>query len=185
MKEIWKDVVWYEWFYEISNLWRVKSLNYRQTWKENIMKSKISTKWYYTTMLSVWWVRREFLNSRLKAIAFIPNPDNKATVNHRDWNPLNNWLNVDGLDNLERATQSENVLHWFRSNWRKRAWEWKFWKVHPKSKKVRQYKKNWDFVQRRDNTMEVERGLWIPNQLISACCLLKRKTTHWFKRRYF
>lgn len=28
-QEIWKDVVWYEWLYQISNLWRVKSLNYK------------------------------------------------------------------------------------------------------------------------------------------------------------
>lgn len=43
---------------------------------------------------------------RLVALTFIPNPDNKPNVNHRDGNKLNNTA-----DNLEWATQSENMQH--------------------------------------------------------------------------
>ncbi len=43
---------------------------------------------------------------RLLAIAFIPNPLSKDTVNHIDGNPSNNKL-----DNLEWMTQSENSSH--------------------------------------------------------------------------
>jgi hypothetical protein len=43
---------------------------------------------------------------RLLAIHFIPNPDNKRTVNHMDGNKLNN-----ALSNLEWATDSQNVKH--------------------------------------------------------------------------
>ena len=43
---------------------------------------------------------------RLVAIMYIPNPENKEQVNHKDGNKLNN-----SLDNLEWATDSENVSH--------------------------------------------------------------------------
>lgn len=43
---------------------------------------------------------------RLLAEAYIPNPENKREVNHKDLNKLNN-----SLDNLEWVTSSENVRH--------------------------------------------------------------------------
>ena len=43
---------------------------------------------------------------RLVALAFIPNIDNKLTVNHKDHNKLNN-----NVDNLEWSTHSEQNFH--------------------------------------------------------------------------
>ena len=48
---------------------------------------------------------------RLLAIHFIPNPDNKRTVNHIDGNKQNNCLT-----NLEWATDSENIQHAYDTN---------------------------------------------------------------------
>ena len=50
---------------------------------------------------------------RLLATAFIPNPDNKRTVNHIDHNKLNN-----DLANLEWSTDSENIAHSYTSKTR-------------------------------------------------------------------
>jgi hypothetical protein len=47
---------------------------------------------------------------RLKAQAFIPNPDNKPQVNHKDGNRMN-----EDLSNLEWVTASENMKHSFQS----------------------------------------------------------------------
>jgi hypothetical protein len=47
---------------------------------------------------------------RLVAIAYVPNPDGKETVNHIDGNKQNNHFS-----NLEWLTSRENLLHGFKN----------------------------------------------------------------------
>ena len=60
--------------------------------------------------LCVWFTHNKRNMSRrvhrLLALTFLPNPENKPQVNHKDGNRKNNHI-----DNLEWATQEENMYH--------------------------------------------------------------------------
>lgn len=62
---------------------------------------------YRTCNLSVKGGKQKmFYIHRLVAVTFIPNPENKPAVNHKDLNKVNN-----SVENLEWVTNSENSMH--------------------------------------------------------------------------
>ena len=74
--------------------------------KGKILKPKIDKYGYQVITLSKDGVRKTYTIHQLVAKAFIPNPENKKTINHKDGNKLNNCI-----DNLEWATEKENQQH--------------------------------------------------------------------------
>lgn len=116
--EHWKPIPGYEGMYEVSDLGRVKSLARtvvmyegvtRQT-KDRILRTSLQGCGYVFATLCKEGKARPNLVHRLVAQAFVPNPDNKPQVNHKDGNRTNNRA-----DNLEWVTSSENNLHKFRT----------------------------------------------------------------------
>ncbi len=109
-KEIWKDIKDYEGLYQISNMGRVRSLE-RQTSHGHKLIERILTPvndkdGYLGIRISKDGTAKGFKIHRLVANAFIPNLENKPTVNHIDGNKKNN-----AVCNLEWATHSENARH--------------------------------------------------------------------------
>jgi hypothetical protein len=98
-KEEWAEIINYE-NYEVSNLGNVRN---KKTGR--ILKScnKIG---YCIIGLCIHSKIKTFSVHRLVAEAFIPNPEKKAHVNHKDKNKLNN-----NVKNLEWNTPLENNIH--------------------------------------------------------------------------
>lgn len=103
-EEIYKSVVGYEGFYEVSNLGNIRSLPRGK--KGKVKQMKPTKQHYYNIDLCKHGEIKRWLMHRLIAIAFIPNPENKPMVNHIDGDKHNNRL-----DNLEWVTGSENQKH--------------------------------------------------------------------------
>ncbi len=106
---------------------------------------------------------------RLVAIAFIPNPDNKPYVNHKDGNRQNNKVS-----NLEWNTPSENAQHAVATGLRSKT----------RGRAVIQYslagKEMITFV----SATEAARELNLQQSKITLCCLRQRLTTGDFQWRY-
>lgn len=106
--EIWRDVRDFEGFYKVSNLGRVKSLNYRNTGKPGIITPMHrNCDKYLRIALSKKGKKEYRYLHRIVAQSFIPNPLNFPEVNHIDTNPRN--CNV---KNLEWCTHEQNTNHW-------------------------------------------------------------------------
>ena len=125
--EIWKDIKGYENLYQVSNYGNVRSIKYikylikdERKWKKYwIENTKIEYKLlslgkngsgYITVSLRKNNKSCTYYVHRLLCSEFIPNPENKRTVNHKDGNKHNN-----NLYNLEWANQKENISHYWNT----------------------------------------------------------------------
>jgi len=179
-QEIWKDIKWYEWSYQVSNLGRIKSLQRNGTININYIRKLVRQKnWYLYIYLRS--PNKNVRVHRLVANAFIKNKRQKPYINHIDWNKENNLV-----ENLEWVTDSENKKHSYRILWNKpyNPSKWKFWIQHHKSKRIWQYDKNWKLIYIFDWCLEVQRKLWFSQWNISSCARLERKTAYNFIWKY-
>lgn len=104
-KEVWKKIPGYGGRYEVSNLGRVRSIH-KSTGRVFILSQSTDKKGYCFVCLRSDGASKRYRVHRLVATAFIPNHENKPQVNHKDGDKSNNRA-----DNLEWATQSENIRH--------------------------------------------------------------------------
>lgn len=194
MNEIWKPVVGYEGFYEVSNLGNVRSVNriakrnYRGDYfrkSQPIIQSSIDG--YKCVILSKFAERHTLKVHRLVAMAFIPNPNNYPCINHKDEVRDNNFVfvNQDGSvdadkSNLEWCTPKYNNNY---GSYRRKMSEIKT-NDPSVSKKVAQITKNGDIINIFPSTSEAGRILGINNRNIASVCRGERNIAGGYKWKF-
>lgn len=123
--EHWKPIPGYEGFYEASTLGRIRRIactrhvctekrNFIRSYKEKLLRPAKRrkqltcslTNYYTVTLCDIDNNHKTFGVHQLIAKTFLPNPENKPQVNHKNGNGLDNRL-----VNLEWANGSENQSH--------------------------------------------------------------------------
>ena len=129
MEEIWKDIKGYEGHYQISNFGRVKSLArirfkkskpYNISIPEKILSpgpcgNRAKTRYKLVNLYKNGQKTMKKVH-QLVAVHFIPNPENKPHINHKDADRGNNCI-----CNLEWCTTKENAIHAYNIGSQKRG----------------------------------------------------------------
>ena len=184
--EQWKDIYYFdyvknEWIdfrgiYQISNKGNVKSLNYRQTETEKILKLAFDERGYLLTNLCKNGKQKTFRVHRLVAFMFIENDDpfSKIQINHIDENKRNN-----NVENLEWCTNDYNNHYGTRTE---RAGNSMKGEKHPLYKKYGSDSHRAKKVicvttgETFGSVIEAALKYGIDASSISKCCLGKRKS---------
>ena len=108
--------------YYITREGKVYISNYKNTGVDKEMKPRIIAGYYALGLEDPKStpnnrIQKIHKKHRLLAEYFIPNPENKPCINHKDGNKLNN-----SIDNLEWATISENTKHAYANKLERNWW---------------------------------------------------------------
>ena len=171
--EHWKAIAGYEGLYEVSDLGRVKSLGYG---KEKILKPGKTRGGYLYVNLHKDGQRKTITVHRLVATAFISNPTNLETINHKDEVKTNNTVS-----NLEWMSHKDNNNYGTRN---KRSSETQI-NDKNKSKAVQMFDKSTgELLTTFPSTHEAERVTGINQGNICSCCNGKLKSSGGYIWKY-
>lgn len=172
MTETWKPIESNK-NYLISSSGRVYSL---KTNKMLSQKIRSNTSNYYYVSIRINGKVKHFNVHRLVAEAFIENPLNKECVNHIDGNKHNNCV-----ENLERATYSENNIHAFKIGLRKTPSD----RINKAIEATKRKVINLDLNKVYDSIVESARDIGGQHTGVSKCLSGERKTYYGMRFSYY
>lgn len=186
MEETWEKIEGYE--YEVSSTGKVRSLDRitRHTYGGTAKRvSKIlspnTVDGYHIVILCKNGINKSMRVHRLVAQAFIPNPDNKPQVNHK------NSIRTDNrVENLEWCTCQENIIHGYKYGSIKptEPWKGKFGKDHHASKVILQMDDFGNVIEEHIGICEAARKTGLQQSNISKCCLGIKKHSGGYVWKY-
>lgn len=191
--EVWKDIKGWEGEYRVSNFCRIKSLKRRVdfitekgirrflTTPETILKPTLNGGGYPTVKLYRNSFYQGMLVHRASSIEFIPNPENKSDINHK--NGIRDYME---LDNFEWVTRGENHEHKYRVLKVVHPFLGRTGIRHACSVKTCQVDINTgETIKVWDAMNDIQRSLGFEQANISACCRGKQKTAYGYKWKYY
>lgn len=149
---MWKDVKYFEGFYQVSDSGMVKNTKTGRILKATPNKYRGG---YLSVILSLNGNHTRHYVHRLVAEAFIPNPNNYPEINHRDEDVLNNHR-----DNLEWCSRDYNQSYGTRAQ---RAGE-------KHRKPINQYTIEGKFIKQWSCALEIENKTGYSHSAIRKCC---------------
>jgi len=181
MNEVWKDVIGFEGLYMVSNMGNVKSLNRwiefanngtraKHLYKGRLLRPRI-VRGYSVVSLCKNGKADQRKVHRLVAQAYIPNPENKPEVNHK-----NGIKGDNSVGNLEWSTRKENQQHAFDNKLQLMGKGPDCFNSIP----ISQFTKDGTWVRDWWGVSEAHRELGISISSISACTLGHLKTSAGF-----
>lgn len=176
--EVWKDVIGYEGFYQVSNKGNVKSLSWRNTGTVRNLTPKVTNRGYSHVHLYSDGIPKSHTIHRLVALHFIKNPLNYPVINHKDENPSNNHA-----ENLEWCDQSYNTLY-SMSKCRGRAVSRNRGVPYKQTPKIEQRTLSGDLVRVWVSFVAIKHSINRNESSIRDCCNGKRRQAYGFKWAY-
>lgn len=193
MTEIWKPVIWYEWYYEVNSIGIVKAvyreyeLSIKKKWsndrysvirkrEESIMKYHLHD-WYHRITLTKDTASKSHLLHRIVYCSF-----NNIGLEFKWWDKdvvchINDIRTDNRLENLYIGSQMDNVRdakrNWKRENLWAKIWQWLLRKVpyeviSKRSKlTINSIKEIRAKYSNKDNLVEVWKIYWVSNATIS------------------
>ena len=166
--ENWKDVVWYEWLYQVSDEGRFLSY---YTWK--YLKSD-NSQGYSKIVLYKDKKGKTFTVHKIVMLCFIWDRPKDYDINHKDKNKKNN-----NRKNLEYCTRVENERH-------KRNFKWFVCPNTSRRRKISQFTKEWKYLRSYISIREAGRTTWVSNShIVKSCKGLKwHNFVWWYNWKY-
>lgn len=173
--EIWKDIKWYEWKYQVSNYGRVKSFTNNRHWvldnKWKILKPW-KRRWWYSAV-NLWKLNeyKSYLTHRLvwQSFLWLDINNSKIFVCHKNEllidgeldNSVNNlflWTHQDNMNDMVKKGRAQKRMAWIRGG------------SHPRSKSIKQYTKKWEFIKEWESMNLAAEGLSLCQWSLSKVC---------------